>query len=271
MWSCPICRLPLVRELKSWRCSNAHSFDCASEGYVNLLLPNQKSSQNPGDNKLMINARREFLDRHYYSPLIQRITRLVDSHSNLASLCLHDAGCGEGYYTHGVSNALTELNYAVEVSGHDISKWAIAKAAKKYPAINFAVASSFAIPKSNQSVDLLLQIFAPAKDEEVRRILRQEGLWLRVTPGPDHLFELKQELYAEAAHHEVDVRSPEGFEPLIQDSLRFELALNETSSRENLLMMTPFYWSAQENERQEAILQLGTVTADFNLTVLVKA
>ena len=48
---CPLCGKPLVREERSWRCENRHSFDIARQGYVNLLAVQQKHSLNPGDTR----------------------------------------------------------------------------------------------------------------------------------------------------------------------------------------------------------------------------
>ena len=37
LWTCPLCREPLVHEQNSLVCVSRHCFDIASEGYVNLL------------------------------------------------------------------------------------------------------------------------------------------------------------------------------------------------------------------------------------------
>jgi 23S rRNA (guanine745-N1)-methyltransferase len=136
MWSCPTCANPLELESKQWHCSNRHSFDVAKEGYVNLLLANQKHSTDPGDNRLMINARRAFLQQDYYLPLALHIAALlaksVESNSvKPDKLRLHDAGCGEGYYLDRVVDSLAHQEIDVAGTGNDISKTAIAKASKK--------------------------------------------------------------------------------------------------------------------------------------------
>ena len=46
---CPLCRQPLDRQSKVWRCVWNHSFDVAREGYVNLLPVQHKHSREPGD------------------------------------------------------------------------------------------------------------------------------------------------------------------------------------------------------------------------------
>ena len=49
-----------MKRLRRFNCIQGHSFDIAREGYVNLLLPNQKHSKSPGDSKDMMESRRSF-------------------------------------------------------------------------------------------------------------------------------------------------------------------------------------------------------------------
>ena len=46
---CPVCKDKLIKDAsnKMYRCQNNHSYDIAKEGYVNLLISNQKNSKNP--------------------------------------------------------------------------------------------------------------------------------------------------------------------------------------------------------------------------------
>lgn len=77
-------------------------------GYVHLLPANRKHSQNPGDDKAMVAARSDFLDRGYYAPLRDALCKLaLRSAGDRPAPALLDSGCGEGYYTAGLHNALT--------------------------------------------------------------------------------------------------------------------------------------------------------------------
>ena len=106
LFRCPVCGGPLDREERVYRCADRHSYDIAKEGYTYLLPPNQKHSADPGDDKAMSAARRDFLSKEYYAPLLNtlcsRILPLVGEHPVIL-----DAGCGEGYYTAGIQAALT--------------------------------------------------------------------------------------------------------------------------------------------------------------------
>jgi len=74
---CPVCSSPLSLEGRSYYCVNNHSYDISKEGYVNLLLANQKQSRDPGDSKEMLEARKSFLNRGYYKPLARAVASII--------------------------------------------------------------------------------------------------------------------------------------------------------------------------------------------------
>ena len=65
---CPVCGGALEKRAGAYRCQKNHSFDIAKSGYVNLLL--NSSQGHHGDDKLMVRARRDFLDKGYYDRFI---------------------------------------------------------------------------------------------------------------------------------------------------------------------------------------------------------
>ena len=70
MLICPVCKKKLIKENKTFRCENNHSFDCAKQGYVNL---SRKQTKNHGDNALMVKARTDFLEKDYYDFMRQYV------------------------------------------------------------------------------------------------------------------------------------------------------------------------------------------------------
>ena len=107
LFRCPICGGPLTREERAYRCPAGHSYDIAKEGYTYLLPPNQKHSAAPGDDKGMAVARRDFLSKGYYVPLLNTLCTEISARTG-NSPALLDTGCGEGYYTAGIFRALAE-------------------------------------------------------------------------------------------------------------------------------------------------------------------
>ena len=63
LFRCPVCGAPLDRGDRAYRCPAGHSYDIAREGYTYLLPPNQKHSADPGDDRDMAAARRDFLSK----------------------------------------------------------------------------------------------------------------------------------------------------------------------------------------------------------------
>jgi 23S rRNA (guanine745-N1)-methyltransferase len=273
-WKCPSCSNVLLLNNKVWACSNDHSYDVAKEGYVNLLLAQHKNSKQPGDNKQMVNGRREFLEQGFYQPLADAISVIFNQHlatlTDQSQVSFFDAGCGEGYYMDQVSQSCHQDDVQIEFSGLDISKFAVQKAAKKYPKNHFAVASTFQLPLENNSQDTVLQIFAPSSELEVHRVLKSSGIWITVNPAANHLYEFKQALYDTPTEHKAVQVTPEGFILAQQLNLSFVIKLTEPQQRENLLMMTPYYWAATAEKKQKLVANLRHFTTDFDIKVFAK-
>lgn len=141
IWKCPVCDACMQHRGRAWSCTKGHSFDMAKSGYVNLLPSNRKHTKNPGDNAVMMRARRIFLDAGYYAPLLEMLQQVAVRYGKAGGV-LFDAGCGEGYYTQGMAQALERANFPMQTYGVDIEKCAVDAAAKRCPDANFAVGVS---------------------------------------------------------------------------------------------------------------------------------
>lgn len=273
-WKCPSCSNVLSLNNRNWACTNGHSYDVAKEGYVNLLLAQHKNSKQPGDNKEMVNGRRAFLEQGFYQPLADSISTIFNQHLatlvDKADVNFFDAGCGEGYYMSQVSQSCKQTDVHIEFSGVDISKFAVQKAAKKQPKHHFSVASTFQLPLENNSQDTVLQIFAPSSELEIHRVLKSNGIWITVNPAANHLSEFKQALYDNPTEHKAEQVIPEGFVLAQQLNLSFVIQLTEPQQRKNLLMMTPYYWSATAEKKQKLVDNLQQFTTDFDICVYTK-
>lgn len=261
-YQCPLCHQALLKSSQQWRCSNNHQFDCAKEGYVNLMPVQHKGSKQPGDSPEMMQARRAFLDAGYYQPLQQRICGLLDSALPLDAATLLDIGCGEGYYTAAVADQLNRQRQ-MSIFGLDVAKVAVRYAAKRYRQVNFCVASSHRLPFANHSLDAVLRIYAPCKAAELARTVKPGGIVVTVAPGPRHLYQLKALIYAQVQLHDDTEESLEGFELVSRETLAYEMVLSGKQGF-NLLQMTPFAWRASVETGQElAASQTFTCETDF--------
>ena len=270
MWACPVCQTALILSGSQWQCGSNHSYDRARAGYVNLLLANQKNRPDPGDNKAMLSARRAFLETDHYLPLVHALADSITQHLQQTSLAIHDAGCGEGYYLSRIAARLEAAGRSINATGNDISRSAIEMAAKKYPRLQFAIAGNFNLPLQSSSRDAVLQVFAPSLDAEVHRVLASGGLWVRVTPAPEHLIQLRAALYEKPQPHEAVEVIPDGFELLQQSRLQFDFQLQDLPGRRVLLMMTPYYWRVEPDALNTVLEQMAELTADFSISVLQK-
>jgi len=256
---CPLCRQPLHRQPRVWRCPGEHSFDVAREGYVNLLPVQHKHSREPGDSAAMVTARREFLQAGHYQPLREALVELLRP---LGAGSLLDVGCGEGWYT----SALPAV--AGEVIGLDIAKAAVQSAAKRHRGITWLVGSAAHLPFADAALDLVCSLFTPLVEPEMQRVLRPGGHALVVTPAPDHLWSLRERLFVEVRPHEPDKFLP-GFEAQFdlrtRQELGFALSLGQADLR-RLLAMTPYAWKAKPERRAALESSAGLETqAAFSL------
>ena len=270
LFRCPLCAAPLERGEHAYRCPGGHSFDRAKEGYVHLLPPNQKHSALPGDDRDMVLARRDFLSKGYYQSLLNTLCSQILALSGEAPVLL-DAGCGEGYYTAGVCQALHSAGKRPRAAGTDISKFALRTAARREREAEFAVASSYRLPLAEESMDILLNCFSPLALEEFRRVLKPGGWFLYVVPGAEHLWEMKEILYEKPYPNEEKETPYEGFAYRDIVPVDGSIAVESREDLQNLFRMTPYFWKTPRAgaERLKALDRLEA-RASFRVHVFEK-
>lgn len=270
LFKCPLCQLPLCETEKEYICKNNHTYDKAKSGYVNLMLVTDKNSKLPGDNKLMVNSRHDFLNKNYYKNLSDCLNKMILS-ANHNNCIILDCGCGEGYYTASLKKFLNENNIKGKYLGIDISKFAIDKAAKRDNSINYAVASVFHMPVLDNCIDCAINIFAPFAKDEYMRVLKKDGSFFMVIPAKYHLWELKKAVYTNPIPNEVKDYEIEGFNFIEKQSVEYKIDLTSNDDIKALFMMTPYYYkTSKENfERLELLTDL-TTTVSFEILKYTK-
>ena len=229
---CPNCGNALEKQEKAYICPKGHSFDIARQGYVNLLTVQQKHSLNPGDTREQVLSRRAFLEEGYYAPICGA---LIEEAKNLGiSGPVLDIGCGEGYYSSRLAEALD-----AELVGLDISKEAVRCAAAKYKGPTWLTATAAHIPVEDGCAGLVTSLFALTLPEEFKRVLRKDGYYFQVLAAQDHLLGLKSIIYPELKFKDKDtVPSLPGFELVKSVPIRFTFTVEGQQVR-NLFSMTP--------------------------------
>jgi len=272
---CPQCQETLLKVENLYKCINEHTFDLSKEGYLNLLLINQKSSNNPGDSVEMVNARRSFLELGYYDELPLKIEELISkttTEQNLKEINILDAGCGEGYYLNKIIKDLKNINIETHAYGTDLSKSAITLAAKKYKDIFFAVSNiNYTFPFADKSFDFIFDIFSPRNPEEFFRVLKENGKLIIVFPGINHLAKLREFLGYDTTYTEKQEEITKVMEKLFniegQFSIEKKVFLSKNIAK-TLVMMTPIFWKIDQTK----MMQLEDIEENlhFNIFVLNK-
>lgn len=266
-FTCPICKKRFERSANSLVCPNKHCFDLSRRGYINLLRPSKSASVRHGDDKLMVESRKNFLNAGFYSPLSDAITEIVRKNAPENAVVL-DAGCGEGYYTVNVKNALG----IDRVYGVDVSRDAIHAASLRDKSLRLAVASIFDLPVENESIDILINLFAPYDGKEFSRVLKKEGLLVRAFPAERHLWELKCAVYDTPYENEIDTMELSGFEMIVKDFISFPLNLTAGAEIDALFKMTPYYYkTSREGQARLASLEKLQANAEFYLVTYKKS
>lgn len=254
---CPHCAETLHKTDVIAQCANGHSFDVAKQGYVNLMPGGRLKGRPAGDSEAMVAARSNVFDHGLYQPIIDRVAAVVGQFSPEFVL---DSGCGEGTYLANVTRTTGAGGWGI-----DISKAAVKSAARRHRDHQYAVASSYALPFADASFDVVINVFAPRSFIEMRRVLRPTGVAIVVTPGPEHLHELKSAVYEETRSHEPDVE-PSAV-PAHEELVKFGVDLAEADHRLALLQMTPFWWSTSDADKQRVVASLTVATAEMRLSI----
>ena len=259
---CPVCRTGLLKNEKNYICKNGHSFDIARKGYVNLLMSQVSSARHHGDDKVMAHARADFLNKDYYRPLAEAICDEVKGENLL------DIGCGECYYLSFIKDSFPDLDCV----GIDISKeiLEVAGARTKPRGIKTAVASGANLPVGDESFDVILSVFAPITEAEFLRVLKKDGVLIRVTPARSHLFELKQAVYDNPLYNDELSLELSGFEIVKTKEVKYTFVCDKTDAK-NLFTMTPYYYKTSPRDI-EKLDNLGdiVISSDFFVTVYKK-
>jgi len=267
---CPICKEGLEKDGRSYRCSKNHSFDMAKQGYVNLHISNKKNS---GDDKDMIQSRRDFLEKDYYKKISEEVNETAGKYLKSDLLEILDIGCGEGYYTKHLKNHLESQGKKSNIYGIDISKEAVLFASRSYKDIFWAVGSAADLPMAEGSLDAVVCMFSRLAQEEYSRVLKDNGILVVVSTGEDHLLDMKKVLYDEIRmeYYRPEVDLKEEFNLAETRNVKYRTLVEGGKDIMSLFDMTPYKWrTPKEGVERLAALEKLDVTIDVNIDIFVK-
>lgn len=225
------CRLPLARRAGTFTCPRGHTYDIARSGYVNLLQPQDRRSQSPGDSKAAVAARARLIESGVGREVLQQIVGRAATLALAPDPVVVDLGSGTGDALAMLAGRLT-----CRGMGIDLSTAAAEHAARRFRQLTWVVANADRrLPLLDDSVDLILSLHGRRNPNEAARVLKHAGCLLVAVPAPDDLVELRQFVQGEAAARERISALLSGHERAFVVVDRFEARTRARLEREMLL------------------------------------
>lgn len=125
-------------------------------------------------------------------------------------------------------------------------------------------------PLADRSLDYILNILSPSNYSEFDRLLKDDGLLIKVVPNSDYLYELREHFYGdrEAFDNEKTMtRFEERFELIKTETITYSVHL-EQPLLNDLVKMTPLSWSASE-EKLTQISEAANMDITVDLNILI--
>lgn len=264
--ACPLClqSMQLIDDARLV-CEQNHSFDISRQGYVNLAPQAHTTKYD----RALFEARNTMMTSGFFDPLVERLTNFIQSHvEGKESAAILDAGSGEGSHLAHIIGQLDEG--IVSGIGIDLAKEGVAKAAKNYPGHGWLVADLANCSFQDRSFDVLLNILSPANYQEFTRLLKEDGLFIKVVPEKDYLKQLRSLFYEESERERESnpVTSVSAhFNKVQTERVTYDFPLNAILVK-SLIRMTPLTWGASDEKIEQALsADLPVVTIDFTVII----
>lgn len=269
IFRCAICKdHMMVKNNNSLICSNGHCFDISRKGYVNLI----NRSSNQVYNQELFEARNKIYLRGCYDPLTKELIDLIEAHRPLNNQnYILDAGCGEGYYLNQISKD-KKLYGTSNFVGIDLSKEGIRMATRGNSEILWCISDLANMPLKSDKMDVILNILSPANYEEFVRVLKKDGIVIKVIPEPQYLKEIRallgDRIKRDHYSNENVMRVFQSHLNLIAEKkLNYQWEINESDLR-NLIKMTPMTSGLTAEEIETLVIRkISSITIDLKILV----
>ncbi len=245
---CPLCHKQLNISDNSVKCINNHTFNINKKGIISI----GQAISDKLYNKEMFISRQNVLNSGIYDPVFETLRNVIPNESNIV-----DAGCGEGTYLnkvyhesnryYGVDLAKEGLNLA---SDYDKSTWILADLAN--------------LPFNDKSIDVILNILSPANYDEFNRVLKDDGILVKVIVNKDYLKEVREST-KKISHSNEDVITllSDNFDIIKEENINYTESIDEKLS-EDIFKMTPL----SKNHEYKKVL--SEITIDLKVVLCRK-
>lgn len=261
---CPLCNSDINVNDDAMVCSNNHSFNISKKGVV-CLLNTGKFKTNYTYDKNLFTHRRNFLLNKYYSDVYTSISSIINETKN-TKVNMIDLGCGEGLNDKYILSNL-KIDYCF--LGIDYNKDAINLAMDYENAnVGFIISDVNNLPVSSDSIDIVINILSPYYSEEVKRILKKDGLFIKVIPEKKYLIELRNILGFDEYEKSdlLKTKLLNNFKLVDEIVIDKTYKINEEQLKD-LQAMTPLVKSKKLKDRKKENVNINSIT--INLKILV--
>lgn len=269
VFKCPICESSMeIVEYNSLRCKKNHCFDLSKNGYINFLLHNVKTEYN----RSMLESRNIICKSGFFTPLTEKISDIITLQQIKRSKKINilDIGCGEGSHLSQIIENISNGSISYEGIGIDISKDGIHIASREYKECIWCVGDLTKNPFKNQSFDIILDVLSPSNYAEFNRILKKNGLLIKVVPGSNYLRELRDAFYNETeketySNERVINHFKKNYQLLSTHSLEYKAPIDK-ANLEHLISMTPLSWKVSQERIQQVLhSDIQEISAEFTI------
>ena len=249
LFRCPLCHGAITAGDTSLRCENGHDFAVSKKGYADFCPAAKAGAYDDA----LFNSRSRFIAGGFYGELVEAMRKLLPDGPIL------DAGCGEGSFL----KAVCPDPASRPCIGLDLSRPGVQRAARGGGGWLWAVGDLSRLPLQSGSMAVILNILSPANYPEFNRILRPDGIVIKVVPGERYLTEVRA-LAKDKLRH--DGYSNERVVQLFRD--KFDLLssreINDTypltpAQATDLVSMTPLTQGIEKEQLNIAALTSVTI------------
>lgn len=265
-FQCPICSSPMTyTNPSSLVCTNGHRYDLAKKGYLHML---SQSSQTKYDKDLFV-SRKKVIESGFFTPIIEKIVEIMDRTvpKENQPIAIYDAGCGEGTMLSKIQSIFPRPTIGF---GIDISKEGIQQATDHETESIWLVSDIANSPIRNDVFHSIINILSPSNYAEFTRLIKQDGILLKVVPNPHYLQELRNRLYDHPEQRIKDDTTKlfeRHFDLMQSAQVQYEVEMKQPLLQE-LVNMTPLSWSASPQKLADVhSLQSMNITVDVTILV----
>lgn len=246
------------------RCRHGHSFDLSKQGYAFL-------SKKPSDSyyqRDLFEVRRQIIAHSsFYEKLHANIIHYL---SDLSCPVILEAGSGEGSHLFKIGQA---IHHGI-CMGIDLSKDGIIMSTDYNDHQLSMVADLSEIPLLDQQCDVILSILSPSNYEEFNRVLKPNGIILKVIPNEGYLQEIREIMRQHGWISSDNYDNHLVIESFLRHYPQAEIQTVKESvyvSQETLhqlIRMTPLTWHLTDDQLQQLQQSMpSNITLDMSILI----